>query len=138
MQRRAGPRVGLYVIRLDSLLLGQQFLEAEGLLIEVSAAVLGHLVDRRERVFARSQRVFIRIDFHRVGGHRSADCGELRHRRFVVKRQGRAGGEHCGQPPEIPARKAAFHEIVLLLLSETDVHEYTSRVMQVLSLPFAN
>ena len=46
VKRRAGTAVWEHVIRLEALLLGQQFLEAEGFLVQIPAALRGHGVDR--------------------------------------------------------------------------------------------
>ncbi len=90
MQRCGGTGVGLHVVRLQVLLLRQQFLEFERLLIKIPAAVARDLVDRLQRLRAGPQRILIGVDPDRTVRYGAADRRTLRQRGFVIERQGGA------------------------------------------------
>ncbi len=82
--------------------------KAEGFLIQVAPALLHDGVDRSGSIVARSQRVFVGIDPYCVWRNLSANGGELRESRLVIKRKRGAGAEHGRNSAEVAARKSAF------------------------------
>ena len=116
MQRRARTGIGADVAGLQAFLFGESLDEGVREVVIVPAALFDAAVNGGSGLVARSQRVLIGVDLDCVGGQLAAGR-QLRQGGFVIERQRGAGSDHGSDPAEIPARKAAFHKVELLIFA---------------------
>src|SRR5712692_5000621 len=111
------------VVLLHALLLGEKGLKLIAFRIAIAAAVLDHAMGGLTGLHARAQRILVGVDEDGVGRD-VVDPRQLRQGGLVEERhRHRAPGHHGSDTAEIPARKAAFHKVVFLFVTQYSVHK---------------
>ena len=116
MQRGARSRVDIHValirlvVKLDALYIRQGFRQIIGIFVQVTAALFDHVIDRISGFRTGPERVFIGVDFYRIGWH-VAHHRQLSQCRLVIEWQRRPGGQDSCNSPKITAGKPAPDKI---------------------------